>query len=367
MATMRDVAAQAGVSVATVSHVINGTHYVSPELRRRVLEAIDALDYRPNRLAQALSRKIVPLLALVVPDISNPYWSSVARSIQDITDNHGYSVIVCSTDGLLEREVRFLRTLSGWVSGLILHPYHVTHKNVSRYVDQKVPAVILGHFLSAEEHPPNWDYVGGDNQAAAQAVVEHLMELGHRRIAFIQGPSGTPTGAARLSGFVRAHESARLPVDETLLIPGDYTRDAGRSGMARLLDVPSPPTAVFCANDMIALGALSETRLRGWQVPGDVSIVGFDDIDEAAQVSPSLTTVRQPPRRLGEVAGRTLVERLEGRTDPRWISLDFSLVVRESSGPPCRDVDRLPAQKGGDSIDIWNDSAHVDGRMSSQS
>ena len=333
---MRDVAARAGVSVATVSHVINGTHYVSAELRRRVLAAVDALDYRPNKLAQALSRKIVPLLALVVPDISNPYWSSVARSIQDITDKHGYSVIVCSTDGLLEREVRFLRTLSGWVSGIILHPYHVTHKHISRYVDQNIPAVILGHFSGSEEHPLNWDYVGGNNRAAAQAAVEYLIKLGHRRIAFIQGPNGTPTGEARLCGFVKAHESASLPLDETLVIPGDYTRGAGRRGMTRLLDMPSPPTAVFCANDMIALGALDVARLRDCQVPGDISIVGFDDIDEATSVSPSLTTVRQPPRRLGEIAGRTLVDRLEGRTEPRKISLEFSLVVRESSGPPAR-------------------------------
>jgi LacI family transcriptional regulator len=331
---MRDVAKHAGVSVATVSHVINDTRYVSPELRQRVLDAIEALDYRPNRIAQALSKRAVPLLALIVPDISNPYWSHVARAVQDLTDEHDYSVIVCSTDGLLKREVRFLRSLSGWISGLIVHPYHVTHEHVNRHMGAAVPVVILGDFLTIERHPPNWDYVGGDNQGGAQAAVEHLIGLGHRRIAFILGPSGTPTGTKRLAGFRRAVELAGHPVDEDLLIPGDYTRDAGRQGIATLLDMESPPTAVFCANDLIALGALETARLRGYRVPQDISIAGFDDIDDAARASPPLTTVRQPPRRLGVVAAETLIERLTGRTEPRRISIDFSLVVRESTGPP---------------------------------
>jgi len=333
MATIRDVAERAGVSVATVSHVINETHYVSSELRQRVVDAIEALDYRPNRLAQALSRQTIPLLALIVPDISNPYWSHVARAVQDLAEQHDHSVIVCSTDGLLKREMRFLRTLSGWISGLILHPYHVTHEHVNRYIGGDIPVVIAGDFLTVQEQPPNWDWVGGDNQGGAQAAVEYLIGLGHRRIAFIQGPSGTPTGARRLDGFRRAFESAGLSVDEGLLIPGDYTRDAGRAGMAALLGLEAPPTAVFCANDLIALGALQAAQLRGCRVPRDLSVVGFDDIDEAERALPPLTTVRQPPRRLGMVAAETLIERLEGRAEPRRIVLEFSLVVRESTAP----------------------------------
>ena len=333
MATIRDVAERAGVSVATVSHVINETHYVSPELRQRVLDAIEALDYRPNRLAQALSRQTIPLLALIVPDISNPFWSHVARAVQDLAEQHDHSVIVCSTDGLLKREVRFLRTLSGWISGLILHPYHVTHEHVNRYIGSDIPAVIVGDFLTVQEQPSNWDWVGGDNRGGAQAAVEHLIGLGHRRIAFIQGPSGTPTGARRLAGFRRAFERNGLGVDEGLLIPGDYTRDAGRVGVAALLDMEDPPTAVFCANDLIALGALQAAQLRGCRVPQDLSVVGFDDIDEAGHALPPLTTVRQPPRRLGVAAAETLIERLKGRTEPRRIVLEFSLVVRESTAP----------------------------------
>jgi len=334
VATIRDVAKHAGVSVATVSHVINETHYVSPELRQRVLDAIETLHYRPNRLAQALSRKTIPLLALIVPDISNPYWSSVARAVQDVTDKHNYSVIVCSTDGRLKREVRFLRSLSGWLSGLVLHPYHVTARHVNQYMGDSIPVVVLGDFLTAREHPTNWDYVGGDNQGGAQAAVEHLIGLGHQRIAFIQGPSDTPTGTRRLAGFRRALELAGLALDQALLIPGDYTREAGRAGMTTLLDAENPPTAVFCANDLIALGALETATQRGCRIPQDLSIVGFDDIDDAEHASPPLTTIRQPPRRLGTVAAQTLLERLEGRTEPCRIAIDFTLVVRRSTAPP---------------------------------
>lgn len=331
MATIRDVARLAGVSVATVSHVINRTHYVSPELEQRVLEAIETLNYRPNLLARALSRRALPLLALVVPDISNPYWSCVARAVQDVADRHDYSVIVCSTDGLLQREVRFLKSLSGWISGLILHPYHVTHEHVNPFLGQDVAVVILGDFLGAEEQPSNWDHVRGDNQAAAQAAVEHLIGLGHRRIGFIQGPPGTPSSARRLAGYRSALVAAGLAVDEALLIPGDYTREAGRAGVAALLERADPPSAVFCANDLIALGAIEAAQQRGCRVPQDLSVVGFDDIDEAARATPPLTTIRQPPQGLGTVAAEVLIERLNGREEARDLRLEYSLIVRGST------------------------------------
>lgn len=336
MSTIRDVAERAGVSVATVSHVINGTHYVSPELHQRVLDAIEVLSYRPNRLARALSRKAVPLLALVVPDISNPYWSCVARAVQDITDHRDYSVIVCSTDGLLQREIRFLQSLSGWISGLVLHPYHVTYKHVNSYMGDDVAVVILGDFLVAEKQPANWDRVRGDNEAGAQAAVEHLIGLGHQRIGFIQGPAGTPSSTRRLAGYRRALELAGLPVDESLLIAGDYTVEAGSTGIVRLLNMGNPPTGVFCANDLIALGAMEAAQQQGCQIPHDLSIVGFDDIDEAVRASPPLTTIQQPPHRLGMVAAEMLLARLDGRAEPQQISLEFSLIVRESTAPPSR-------------------------------
>ncbi|MHB0858692.1 MAG: LacI family DNA-binding transcriptional regulator [Anaerolineae bacterium] len=347
MATIRDVATRARVSVATVSHVINETHYVSPELQQQVLEAIKELNYRPNRLARALSRKALPLLALIVPDISNPYWSYLARAVQDVTDKHGYSVIVCSTDGLLQRETRFLQSLSGWVSGVIFHPYHVTQDSIEPHIGDEVAVVILGEPRAGEEELVRFDYVRGNNEEGVLAAVEHLIDLGHRRIGFVQGPLGTPTGTRRLTGYQRALARAGLPYDESLVITGDYTRDAGRSGVGLLLDMPHPPSALFCANDLIALGAMEAAQRRGCRIPQDLSVVGFDDIDEAALSSPPLTTIRQPPRRLGTIAAEALLERLCGREEAADILLDFDLVVRGSTAPP-RDGtrDRSPLSEG---------------------
>ena len=330
-ATIHDVAKNAGVSVATVSHVINGTHYVSPELADRVYESINKLNYRQNKLARALSRKNIPLLALIVPDISNPYWSSLARAVQDVTDPYDYSVIVCSSDGILDREIRFLRSLSGWVSGLILHPYHVSQAQVNQLILHNLPAVILGEFTTSEKQPSNWDQVAANNRESAMTAVEYLIGLGHRRIAFVQGTAGTPSSVKRMTGFLDALNSAGLPVDDNLIIPGDYTRAGGRRAMAELLNRPEPPTAVVCANDFSALGALEEAQLRSLKVPQSISIVGFDDIDEAALASPPLTTIRLPPHEIGVVAAEKLIERLKGREESSHASIKGELIVREST------------------------------------
>jgi len=332
--TIQDVAKYAGVSVATVSHVINGTHYVSPELNERVYEAINKLNYRPNKLARALTQMDIPLLALIVPDISNPYWSSLARAVQDISDRNDYSVIVCSSDGLLERETRFLHSLSGWISGLIFHPYHITHDQLNPLIGAQLPIVILGDFTTTDPLATNWDRVFSNNQESAYAATDYLIELGHRRIAFIEGLEGTPSSVKRLAGFQDAHRLAGLPIEDRLIIPGDYTQRGGRKAMAALLDQADPPTAVFCANDLSALGALEEAKSRGKRIPQDLSIVGFDDIDEAALASPPLTTVRLPPREIGIVAAETLITRLRGRTEPSYVSIKGSLVARGSTAAP---------------------------------
>ena len=332
--TIHDVAKNAGVSVATVSHVINGTHYVSPELADRVYESINKLNYRQNKLARALSQKNIPLLALIVPDISNPYWSTLARAVQDVTDPYDYSVIVCSSDGILEREIRFLRSLSGWVSGLILHPYHVSQAQVNQLILHNLPAVILGEFTTSEKQPSNWDQVAANNRESAMAAVEYLIGLGHRRIAFVQGTAGTPSSVKRMTGFVDALNSAGLPVEDNLIVPGDYTRAGGRRAMAELLNRPEPPTAVVCANDFSALGALEEAQLRGLKVPQSISIVGYDDIDEAALASPPLTTIRLPPHEIGVVAAEKLIERLKGRDESSHAIIKGELIVRESTAGP---------------------------------
>jgi LacI family transcriptional regulator len=333
--TIRDVAQLAQVSTATVSHVINGTHFVSPKLEERVLKAIETLEYRPNKLAKALSSRSLPLLALVVPDISNPYWSTVTRAIQEATDPYGYSVIVCSTDGVLEREIRFLQTLSGWVSGLIIHPYHITHEHVARFMSKDLPVVILGDFLVDEPLPATWDRVGGSNLKGAQIAVEHLLALGHQRIAFIQGPKDTPSGMRRLEGYLAALANASLPRHDELIQTGDYSLNGGRRAMESLLALADPPSAVFCANDFSAFGALHAAHRLGIKIPANLSVVGFDDVERAEYSDPPLTTIRQSPADLGEIGAKILLERLEkGRIKQIRRSLELSLIKRQSTAPP---------------------------------
>ena len=300
----------------------------------RVYAAIEALNYRPNKLARALSRQSVPLLALIVPDIGNPYWSAVARAVQDVTDPHNYSVIVCSSDGQPEREARFLRSLSGWVSGLILHPYYPSGAEGSPLAAVNVPVVVLGDFASGEQHPAQWDQVTSSNLQGARAAAEHLLGLGHRRIAFVEGLRGTPSSLKREAGFRAAFEAVGLQPDPTLIVAGDYTQAGGRRAAEVLFVGTEPPTAVFCANDLSALGVLQVAQVRGLRVPQDVSIVGFDDIDEAALATPPLTTFSQPPRLVGTVIAETLLERLTGRQVPARRSVEGTLVIRASTAPP---------------------------------
>jgi len=160
------------------------------------------------------------------------------------------------------------------------------------------------------------------------------MQLGHRRIAFIQGPEGTPTSTKRLAGYYQAFAEDGLPVEQEFIVPGDYTREGGRNGMRLLLALKNPPSAVFCANDLSALGALEVAQQRGLRVPADLSIVGFDDIEEASHASPPLTTIRQPPEHLGTVAAETLIDRLKGRDHPSSVFIEGKVIIRESTASP---------------------------------
>ncbi len=332
--TMKDVAKVANVSVATVSHVINGTHYVSPELRERVEQVIKSLEYRPNKIARALNTQGIPFIALIVPDISNPYWSTFLKIVQDVMDEHNFSVIVFSSDGKFEREVRFLNSLAGWVSGVIFHPYHVTHEHIQAILGKDLPKVIIGDFQTNPNQVESWDHVIANNYESAQEIVDYLIKLGHRRIGFIEGAEGTPTSTSRLNGYCQALERSKITLQKELIVKGDYTRDGGRRGLSYLLNLEEPPTAVFCANDFSALGALEEAKKRRLIVPEDLSIVGFDDIEEASHASPPLTTIRLNPKVIGKIAAKNLIERINGRENPITVFLEGLLIVRESTAPP---------------------------------
>ena len=330
MATMKDVAQRAGVSPSTVSHVINETRFVSQQLRDRVLHAMSELNYQPSAVARSLRTKKTQVVALVIPDITNPYFPEVARGVQDVAEENEYSVILCNTDRVRGRELRFLKALRGqWVDGLILNPSEVTSGDLQDLQDAQIPVVLIG---SQIDHP-DLDVVMVDNVQGAYDAVSHLIDLGHRRIGLVGGQRAASSGEQRFQGYIRALADHDIPVDEEIITEGRFTREGGYESMKRLLALQSPPTAVFASSDVMAIGALMAIQEQGLQVPNDVSLVGFDDIAEASTTTPKLTTVSQPKYQTGEVAAQLLFDRVEGASpgERQKIVLSHQLVIRDST------------------------------------
>ena len=330
MATMKDVAQRAGVSPSTVSHVINETRFVSQQLRDRVLRAMRELNYQPSAVARSLRTKKTQVVALVIPDITNPYFPEVARGVQDVAEENEYSVILCNTDRVRGRELRFLKALRGqWVDGLILNPSEVTSGDLQDLQDAQIPVVLIG---SQIDHP-DLDVVMVDNVQGAYDAVSHLIDLGHRRIGLVGGQRAASSGEQRFQGYIRALADHDIPVDEEIITEGRFTREGGYESMKRLLALQSPPTAVFASSDVMAIGALMAIQEQGLQVPNDVSLVGFDDIAEASTTTPKLTTVSQPKYQTGEVAAQLLFDRVEGASpgERQKIVLSHQLVIRDST------------------------------------
>lgn len=330
MATMKDVAQRAGVSPSTVSHVINETRFVSQQLRDRVLHAMSELNYQPSAVARSLRTKRTQVVALVIPDITNPYFPEVARGVQDVAEENEYSVILCNTDRVRGRELRFLKALRGqWVDGLILNPSEVTSGDLQDLQDAQIPVVLIG---SQIDHP-DLDVVMVNNVQGAYDAVSHLIDLGHRRIGLVGGQRAASSGEQRFQGYIRALADHDIPVDEEIITEGRFTREGGYESMKRLLALQSPPTAVFASSDVMAIGALMAIQEQGLQVPNDVSLVGFDDIAEASTTTPKLTTVSQPKYQTGEVAAQLLFDRVEGASpgERQKIVLSHQLVIRDST------------------------------------
>lgn len=333
MSTIKDIANRAGVSTATVSYVINGTRFVSPELRERVMSAVIALDYRPNAVAQSLRQKRTRTIGLIVPDNSNPFFAEVAKGVEDAGFDAGVSVMLCNSDGTFDRELRYLKLLRDkQVEGVVFIATTPRVDHLAGIVDHSIPVVVF------YRNVPQFDVdtLVVDNFGGGCLATEHLVELGHTRIACVAPASVDSPSSLRVSGFRRAMEEAGLPIDERLIYHGDNRFAGGRDGAEHLLATGKPFTAVFAGNDVMALGAMRTFQQRGLAVPGHVSVIGFDGIALGDFVTPSLTTVLQPRYDAGRTAFRLLLERIEAGYSgpPRAIELETRLVVRESTAPP---------------------------------
>lgn len=333
MSTMKDVAEAAGVSVTTVSHVINETRYVSDELRARVLKAMEELNYHPNILARSLRRGKTHTIALVVPDNSNPFFAEIARVAEMIGFENDYSVILCNSNKSVEREAAYLDVLiAKKVDGIIFIAAGSVQEHLQELAREGIPVVV------ADRDVPQTlaDVVLVNHEQGGYDATNYLTRLGHRRIACIAGPSPLTPSADRVRGYKRALAEAGIPFDEHLVVQCTESYVSGEIAMAQLLNLNERPTAVFAYNDVTAIGALRAIANAGLQVPRDISIVGFDDIPLASAVVPSLTTVAQPIVELATLSTELLISRMRS-TDTlqpgKRIMLDTRLVVRESCAP----------------------------------
>jgi LacI family transcriptional regulator len=322
--------------LATVSHVINGTRFVSPERVERVHAAMRELDYTPDATARSLRVGRTDTIGLIIPDNTNPFFAELARWIEDAGFEAGYTTILANSNERPYRERRYIATLlSKRVDGLIITPTAQSDDEalIASLRNARIPIVVMDRDTAL----PMADVVLYDDAAGSGDVARHLLDLGHTRFACIAEPRGLP--AERLGGFRRALREAEVTLDDDAVVPGDFHFAGGREATAELLANGTPFTALFAANDLMAAGAIRALGGHGLCVPRDVSVVGFDDAPIAEMISPPLTTVRQPLRDMAEVSVSLLLARVSsgGGGKPARRVLGTSLVVRDSTARPARE------------------------------
>jgi LacI family transcriptional regulator len=333
MPTIRDVAKRAAVAPTTVSRVVNNSGYVSKETRKRVEAAIAELGYVPNTLARSLRFKKTNTLALVLPDITNPFWTTVARGVEDAASDRGFNVILCNTDESESKQAKYLTVLlQKQIDGIVLAPARSTAEPVESIQKQGVPVVVLDRRVPCTQV----DTVRGDSVRGAYRLVRLLLTLGHRRIAILTGPQGVSTAVDRVAGYRQALVETGLDTDVELVYYGEFTQASGYEMTQHVLTATPRPTALFAANNFIAIGSLRALRDAGLQMPEDMALVSFDDLPQAFVIDPFLTVAAQPAYEMGHKATELLLARLSGLAPLEYqeIVLPTETIVRRSSGPP---------------------------------
>jgi LacI family transcriptional regulator, galactose operon repressor len=330
--TIKDVARLSGVSPMTVSRVINDSARVKPETRRRVERAISELGYVPSRLARGFARQRSGTLAVIVPDLANPFFTLIVRGAEDVARRAGYRVILCDTRADLAAEGEVIEEMIAHrVEGILIAPVSDrSRSHLRRLARFGAPFVLIDRSVPGVEA----DVVLGDSTGGARQLVEHLISLGHRRIGFIVEFDDVSTARDRRRGYEDALAGAGYLLDPALVVNATVDPSGGFDGMRRLLALSEPPTAVFAVNNLVALGAIEAVRNAGLDVPDDVALVCFDDIDYASRLYPFLTVMEQPAETFGSLGAQLLLERIDGRGRERTrvVVLPAEFIVRESCG-----------------------------------
>ena len=330
MATIADVARKAGVSVPTVSRVLNGHRNVTGELVARVHAAIAELNYRPSRAAQRLRTQDNRLVGVIVSDITNPFYTNVLRGIEYVLSKEGFSLLISNADADPAREANMIRVMrSEGVAGIIIAPTQESSPVLKAAVADGLPLVVFDRRM----RDVDVDTVVGDGLAGAVSAVNHLVALGHKRIGIINGPLHLSSARDRYSGYLQALSDARIKADATLTRFGDYRLESGYQLAVELISLKRPPTALFVANNQMTIGALNAIHDARRRIPKDIAVVGFDDFDWAVSLNPPLTTVAQSTLDIGCQAASLLLSRIgEPRRPARTVMLNTLLIVRASCG-----------------------------------
>ena len=337
MPTIHDVAEKAKVSTTTVSHVINGTRYVSEELKQRVQAVMSELNFQPNGLARSLRMGRSKTIGLILPDNSNPFFADISRNVEDYGFKNGYSVILCNTDEDPNKEASYINVLiNKQVDGIIFIASSNSTNNLTPLINAKIPFVVVDRELP----DLNVDTVLNDHWLGGKLAASYLLQLGHRRFACISGATTVLSSQQRVDGFRQVLNEAGMELTPEYLLAGDFHFASGLSCMDRILDTASHapqiqrPTALFVCNDMMALGAIHSARGYGLHVPEDISIIGFDNISIGEMIYPTLTTIAQPSLELAETASNLLLDKIKKKGGetllPQQIYLKPHLVERES-------------------------------------
>lgn len=330
MASMNEVAKRAGVSIATVSRVLNNSESVNEETRMKILKAIKELKYQPSRVAKRLRSKSGAgnLLGVLIPDIQNPFYVDVLRGIEDVAYQNNYVIIMCNFNQDEKKESMYLEILeSEAIDGLIAAPANEDDQRVKKIVRNGLPVVCVDRGLKGMDV----DVVWVNNEEGAYQAVSYMIEKGYKRIAHIGGLPTIPSSRLRLDGYRKALADHGLPIDNNLIVQGDSSYTSGIQFTEKLLNLKTPPDALFTGNNLITLGALEVINGRKLQIPNDIAVLGFDDMNWSNALNPPLTAVRQPAYEIGKRAGELLIQRIKDPKRPSiQMTLNSELKVRSS-------------------------------------
>lgn len=328
MANIRDVAIKAGVSVATVSRVINEKGYVSEEAREKVLKAIDELEYQPSSVARVLAGKKMMTMALILPDISNPFFPELARAVEDVAQKNGFTVFLCNSYDEGQKEKSYIELLKRkYIDGIIFSSSTLSQEDINELVKNKIPIVVVDRAATIK----GCSVISCRDYFGASLATEHLIKIGCEKIAHICGPQEYVTAKERLRGYEDTMKKNNL-YNPTLVFPGDFSIDGGRQAIRTLLELHPEIDGVFAGNDLMAIGVMKELKSRGKNIPNDVAVCGFDGIQMASVVEPELTTVAQPIYELGALASQIIIDEvMDNCIKSDFYELGVKLIKRDST------------------------------------